>query len=260
MMKRFACLLLFIPLLLSCVTQRVVTDAELIAHAGGVLDGYVYTNSREALEKAAAAGYKYIELDLIMTSDSVLVAAHSWETFNRITGCAGRGSEAPTYSDFISRRIHGRYTPLAADSINSFFMRNPELYLVVDKTSSPRVLERCFPYLKERMVVEAFSYADYSALVDEGYFRVLYSCMAEDLNRALLKHMLFNPLFSGRRIEWLALHTSALEHPLFRLLNKTRLFDIALFTVDNYDEIAEKHRSRAGMIYTNTLLERQGAE
>lgn len=260
MMKRFACLLLIVPLLLSCVTQRVVTDAELIAHAGGVLDGYVYTNSREALEKAAADGYKYIELDLIMTSDSVLVAAHSWETFNRITGCADRGAEVLAYAEFISRRIHGRYTPLVADSINSFFMRNPDLYLVVDKTSSPRVLGRCFPELKERMVVEAFSYADYSALVDEGYYRVLYSCMAYDLDRTLVRHLLFNSLFKGRRIEWLALHTSALKHPFFKFLDKTRRFNIALFTVDNYDEIPEEHRFRAGMIYTNTLLEGQGAE
>ena len=260
MMKRIAAYLLLVPLLLSCVTQRVVTDAELIAHAGGVLDGYVYTNSREALENAAASGYRYIELDLIMTADSVLVAAHSWEMFNRMTGYAHRGDEAPLLSDFVSRRIHGRYTPLTADCINSYFIRNPQLYLVVDKTSAPAVLERSFPRLKERMVVEAFSYDDYCTLSDEGYFRVLYSCMAADLNKALVKNLLFHKLFRGERIAWLALHTSALEHPFFKFLDKVRLFDVALFTVDNYDEIAERYRHRAGMIYTNTLLEGQGAE
>ena len=259
-MKRVAVYILFLPLLLSCVTQRVVTEPELIAHAGGGLDGYVYTNSCESLEKAVAAGYKYIELDLIMTSDSVLVAAHSWDTFNRITGCAYKGDEAPAFSDFVSRRIHGRYTPLTADSINRFFLSNPELYLVVDKTSSPRVLEQYFPDLKNRRVVEAFSYDDYSTLVEKGYYRVLYSCMASDLNRALMRNLLFHGLFKGKRIEWLALHTSVLNHPFFKLLNKTRYFDIALFTVDNYDDILEEYRSRAAMIYTNTLLVGQGAE
>ena len=259
-MRKFAVYILILPLLLSCVTQRVVTDVELIAHAGGALDGYVYTNSREALERAAAVGYKYIELDLIMTSDSVLVAAHSWELFNRITGCKHKGDEAPEYSDFISRRIHGKYTPLSADSINSFFMRHPELYLVVDKVSSPSILNRYFPELKGRMVVEAFDYDDYCTLVDEGYYRVLYSCMADDLNGALIKNLLFHRFFKGRRIEWLALHTSGLNHRFFRFLDRTRCFNIALFTVDNYDEILEKYRSRVAMIYTNTLLVGQGVE
>lgn len=259
-MRRFAVYILILPLLLSCVTQRVVTDVELIAHAGGALDGYVYTNSREALERAAAVGYKFIEVDLIMTSDSVLVAAHSWEDFNRMTGCAEKGGEAPRFSDFVSRKIHERYTPLSADSVNSFFMRNPKLYLVVDKISSPCVLENYFPDLKERMIVEAFNYDDYCSLIDKGYFRVLYSCMASDFNKVLVKNLLFHRFFKGRRIEWLALHTSGLNHRFFRFLDRTRCFNIALFTVDNYDEILEKYRSRVAMIYTNTLLVGQGVE
>ena len=259
-MRSLAIYILVLPLLLSCVTQRIVTDAELIAHAGGVLDGYVYTNSREALERAAAVGYKFIELDLIMTSDSVLIAAHSWEDFNRMTGCPEKGSEAPCFSDFMSRKICGRYTPLSADSVNSFFMRNTGLYLVVDKTSSPCVLEKYFSDLKERIIVEAFSYDDYCRLVDAGYYRVFYSCLASDLNETLVKNMLFHRLFRGRRIEWLALHTSGLNNRFFRFLDKTCSFDIALFTVDNYDEILDKYRSRAAMIYTNTLLVGQGAE
>lgn len=139
-------------------------------------------------------------------------------------------------------------------------MRHPELYLVVDKVSSPSVLNRYFPELKGRMVVEAFDYDDYCTLVDEGYYRVLYSCMADDLNGTLIKNLFFHRLFKGKRIEWLALHTSGLNHRFFRFLDRTCYFNIALFTIDNYDEISEKYRSRAGMIYTNTLLVGQGAE
>ena len=108
-------LLLFLPLVLSCVTQERTVKRELIAHAGGVLDGYVYTNSLEALQNAVANGYKYIEADLLLTSDSVLVAAHSWEDFNRMTGNVHRGDSAMTLASFQNQRIHGRYTPLTAD-------------------------------------------------------------------------------------------------------------------------------------------------
>ena len=84
MIRSLLSLLLLLPMLLSCVTQERVQRVELIAHAGGEIDGYVYTNSLEALQQAASRGYKFIELDLLLTSDSVLVAAHSWEDFTLV--------------------------------------------------------------------------------------------------------------------------------------------------------------------------------
>ena len=247
--------LLFLPLLaVSCVTQEKVLHAELIAHSGGEIDGYVYTNSLEALQRATERGYRYIELDLSFTSDSVLVAAHSWEFFNRITGNSHLEDSAPSLEQFTSQRIHGRYTPLTAEEINRYFMEHDSLYLVTDKVSDPEALGKYFPDLKKRMVVEAFSYEEYEELCNRGYFRVLYSCMAHDMAGALLKNMLFDPLFPGRRIEWVALHISGLYHPMFRFLDKVRRFNIALFTVDNYNEMTPEQLGRVKMIYTNTIL------
>ena len=45
----------------------------LIAHAGGLIDGYSYTNSKEALLKSISEGYQYIELDLYGTTDGSIV-------------------------------------------------------------------------------------------------------------------------------------------------------------------------------------------
>lgn len=247
-------LLALLPLFFSCVTQEKVHRAELIAHAGGAIDGYVYTNSLEALENAVNNGYGFVEIDLMFTSDSVLVAAHSWSDFNRMTGHAEWGDSIPSLAHFSAQKIHGRYTPLTAEKINDYFMRNRNIYLVTDKVSDPDILARYFPDLRERMVVEAFSYNDYRELVAQGYYRVLYSCMAEDLSSALIKNLLFDKLFAGERIEWIALHTSAYSHPMFRFLDKVRSFKVALFTVDNYNELAPEQIERAGMIYTNTLL------
>ena len=255
MIKRCLYLLLLLPMIiLSCVTHEKVHHAELIAHAGGEIDGHIYTNSREALEKAVTNGYRYIEFDFLFTSDSVLVAAHSWEDFNHMTGNANWGDSVLLLKDFTLQRIHDRYTPLSAEDINSFFMQHDSLYLVTDKISDPEVLEQYFPDLKHRMVVEAFSYRDYKALVDKGYYRVLYSCMADDMASALLKHLLLHRLFPGERIEWVALHTTGFNHPMFRFLNKVRHFNVALFTVDSLEEIPAEQSGRAGMIYTNRLL------
>ena len=245
--------LFLLPLFLSCVIQERVERATLIAHAGGAIDSCIYTNSREALELAANNGYRFIELDFQFTSDSVLVAAHSWRDFNVMTDSAHLGDATPTYRDFMSRRIYGRYTPLSAREINDFFESNDSLFLVTDKVSAPEVLGTYFPNLKERMVVEAFSYQHYTRLLDEGYYLVMYSCMASDLHATLFKNLLFNRLFPGKRIEWMSLHSSALDTPFFKFLNKVRKFKFALFTIDDYQDIPSEYSNRATMIYTNHI-------
>lgn len=52
-----------------------------IAHAGGLLNGVAYTNSREALEANFAAGRRIFEIDLIETSDAQIVLGHDWDDF-----------------------------------------------------------------------------------------------------------------------------------------------------------------------------------
>lgn len=44
-------------------------NIELIAHAGGEIDGHIYTNSLEPVQQSIKRGYKFIELDLALTSD-----------------------------------------------------------------------------------------------------------------------------------------------------------------------------------------------
>lgn len=225
----------------------------LIAHAGGEVDGYVYTNSREALEKAVDDGFSYIEFDLQHTADSVLVAAHTWEEFNTMTGYAHKGDTAPTLAEFAVRRIYEKYTPLSAADINAFFEKDTTLLLVTDKISSPAVLAANFPTLKKRMVVEAFSYSDYLTLIEQGYRRVLYSCLATDIDDALVKHLVLHPLFKGRKIEWITMYVGAFDNPLFRLIDWCSNFKMALFTVNDYNEIPPAQRAKTGMIYTEKI-------
>ncbi len=241
--------LLMISLLFSCAKPQEESkdfSPQLIAHAGGVIDSCIYTNSREAIEHSMQKGYRFIEFDLLFTSDSVLVAAHSWNRFNRITGHGHLGDSVPSYSDFASRKIYGRFTPLSACEINSFFEQNDSLYLVTDKISDPEVLQRYFPELRERMVVEAFSFQHYCRLKSQGYYRVLYSCMARDLNATVFSS-------SISEVEWFALHTSGFDSHLFKFVNELCDFDIALFTVDDIDAVPKEYHESVKMVYTNFI-------
>lgn len=245
-------LLLLLPLLFSCSNNEVTCRYELIAHSGGAIDGNIYTNSREAMEQAADKGYRFIELDLAMTADSVLVAAYSWEQFNEISGYACKRDTAPTLQEFLSRRIYGRYTPITADDICAFFLANKNLTLVTDKISDADVLERYFAPIKSRMMVEAFTHSDYITLQGRGFGKVLYSCLATDIDETLLKHLLLHRLF-GDKIETLALHTSAVDYPAFKIIDALCNYRVALFTINDTTEIPEALKKRIDYIYTDSL-------
>ena len=248
-MKNFLQLLI-ISLLFSCSTQEQSEDFspeyEYIAHAGGVIDSCVYTNSLEAMELALANGFRFVELDLLFTSDSILVAAHSWEEFNEMTDSAHLDAVVPSFSDFSSRKIFGKYTPLSAGDINTFFEQHDSLFLVTDKISQPEALQEYFPKIKERMVVEAFSFQHYCRLKSQGYYRVLYSCMADDIMSTLLST-------SINDIEWMALHTSVFDNYLFKLVNHFKQFNIALFTINDLEDIPLEYRGKVKMVYTDFL-------
>ena len=247
-MKHILQLLIF-SLLFSCSSQEGGEECfspDLIAHGGGAVDSCIYTNSREAMELAFEKGYRFVEFDLLFTNDSVLVAAHSWSDFNAMTDSAHLGDTVPSFGDFASRKILGRYTPLSAAEINTFFELHDSLFLVTDKVSDPDVLQQYFPHLKERMVVEAFSFQHYCRLKTQGYYRVLYSCMSEDLMPTLLSTSIDS-------IEWMALHTSAFDNYVFKLVNYITQFNIALFTVNEIDSVPADYRGMVKMVYTDFL-------
>ncbi|MBR3883980.1 MAG: hypothetical protein IKJ31_04395 [Bacteroidaceae bacterium] len=254
-MQKWPLIFLFAVLSFSCSKKESGEwHPELIAHAAGVIDGYTYTNSREAFDRAVKNGYRFIEFDFSFTADSVLVATHTWREYNVAVGCEHRGDSAPLSADFISQKLYGRYTTLTAEQVNKLFEENENLILVTDIMSDADILERYFPLLKERMVVEAFSYKDYIELKHRGYFRVLYSCLAKDLEQTIVRHMLLHHFFDGEKVEWIALHASAFNNVLFKFVNTLCSLKIALFTVNNISEVPCKYRDNIEMLYTDTIL------
>ncbi|KQC32383.1 hypothetical protein AAU57_02835 [Nonlabens sp. YIK11] len=128
-----------------------------IAHAGGKIDGKVYTNSLEALNKSYQAGFRLFELDIIKTSDGHFVAAHDWDTWKRLSNYSG---ETPvTLKIFNSQKLFGEYTPLDMTAINSWFETHKDAILVTDKTREIKRFSTEF-LDKSRLIMEVFNVED----------------------------------------------------------------------------------------------------
>lgn len=172
-----------------------------IAHAGGEIGGKRITNSLEVVRNAIKRGYRYIELDLLETTDGHLVAAHDWGKFHRITGHTG--SSPISLEEFRSRKIHGRYTPISEIEIREILLANPDLILVTDKIQNPEAVINALPF-KDRIVMELFALADYQKALDLGLKYPMYSIDGAAAS--------FEAVFT-RKIPLVALHSAALKRP-----------------------------------------------
>ena len=131
---------------------------KFIAHAGGVIDGKVYTNSLEAMERSKQRGYKYIELDMIAnkSSNDKIVAMHDCGRFYNMSL-----KKCNEKLDFEKDKLLGKYSILDDEKILKFFSENEDLWLVTDKIDDFLLLDEKFGKIKNRMLVEVFSYKKY---------------------------------------------------------------------------------------------------
>lgn len=137
-----------------------VEGTHYIAHAGGTIEGYRYSNSLEAVREALRHHIDYIELDLCFTADSQLVAWHDWNW---------QWTYVPTHAQFMAHKVYDRFTPMDYPMIDSILTHNPQLSLVTDKISDPQTIDRYFHHYKQRVWVECFTDDDYLTLQQMGY-------------------------------------------------------------------------------------------
>ena len=135
--------------------QKLKNKGNLIAHGGGGIDGYIYTNSLEALNQSYENGFRLFELDINLTNDNKLVAVHNWSEWNQLLN--NKFLHPPSYEKFINTKIHNMYTPLDMDRINDWFSQYPDAILVTDKINDPILFNNQFNH-KDRLIMELFSF------------------------------------------------------------------------------------------------------
>lgn len=127
---------------------------QLIAHAGGEINNYIYTDSLEALNYSYKNGMKFFELDIRKSRDGFYIAMHNFSGWKKMTGYSS--NKFPTLEEFKSYKIYKKYTPLTMQKINTWFKNHPDAFLVTDKINNPKNFLNSFKY-KNRLYMELFS-------------------------------------------------------------------------------------------------------
>lgn len=131
-------------------------NKRFIAHAGGEINGDAYTNSLEALQESYSKGLRLFELDIIKTTDGKYVAAHDWLTWKKQVDYKEKNDSPVSLNEFLKYKILNKYTPMDINSINQWFEKHTDAYLVTDKINEPLDFSDKF-IDKDRLMMELFS-------------------------------------------------------------------------------------------------------
>jgi glycerophosphoryl diester phosphodiesterase len=112
------------------------TDFLALAHRGGALypPNLHRENSRHAFAQAVALGYRYLETDVHLTADGVLIAFHD-NALDRVTDATGRIAALPY--DVVARARIGGQDPIPR--LAELFEDFPDARFNIDAKSSAAV-------------------------------------------------------------------------------------------------------------------------
>ena len=155
---------------------------KFIAHAGGGIDEYTYTNSLESVNLSISKGYKLIEIDLRETKDKHFVGVNTWKKYKKNNFFKEEDiNDEPIYlEEFKKIKIFKKYTPLTVDKINEIFTKNNDLILVIDKTNNFKKINKDFSFDKKRIMVEVFGRKNYFRSIKDGIYNPVFSATSED--------------------------------------------------------------------------------
>ena len=229
--------------------------ARLVAHAGGSVDDVQGTNTIEAVEYNYQIGHRVFELDFNLTSDNVLAGIHDW----------GAGNIVPTWQEFSSKKICGRYSPTSYEDFIRFLSEHKDTYLVTDTKSFGLtddqitkqfqimfdISEKVDPSTRERIVVQIYN-QDMFHLINKiyRYPNILYTLYeTPDTEEQVLEFV------ESERIPVVVMPP---ERANETFMNKLLVLGIKVYlhTLNDYNEVSQWQAKGVWGVYTDSLLPR----
>ena len=139
-----------------------------IAHAGGGIDNFKYTNSLNAVSASINNGYKLIEIDLQETKDGTFVGVHDWDSFKKKTNYKGNNKNNLKLEEIKKLKIKKKFNPITIKEINKIFLDNKSLFFITDKTNNFKKIKKDFKFDENRILVEIFGKDNFKKAIKEN--------------------------------------------------------------------------------------------
>lgn len=146
-----------------------------VAHAGGSCDGYLCTNSLEALISSVQDGYRLIEIDITKTTDNFFVLNHDW------SGISSRVAFAQdirvTNKEFLNYKLYNRFTTMNLEMLINFLDRYEDVRIITDTKGRDYsalfyISENYKEYLSH-FIPQVYSFASFDSIKQLGYSDII---------------------------------------------------------------------------------------
>lgn len=155
-------------------TKKIYQNHYFTAHAFGRIDGYDYTNSKEAFYQSYSCGYRIFEVDIQLTSDSIPVCMHDIERFNKMSG-VNDNDISLMYDEFNKRKIFNKYTPVDVPFLIEMLLKYDDIYFdldmaydadiilqyIVNQCDVANLTQKKRSEILNRLIIEIYRYEDY---------------------------------------------------------------------------------------------------
>lgn len=189
-------------LLPSCAPSRKVLLKErgvpfYVAHAGGGFKGRTYTNTIEAMAENYQKGYRFFEMDFVLTADNRVVILHDWNGYH---GFANFHERILTFDRFSQLDTNVGTKPATVARLAEFLRAHRDAVVVTDcKAGIPERLEqiaKAHPEIMKQLFPHVFTEADYDSLRKMGFRNMILALYGSPMNdeqaiEFLKKHPVF---------------------------------------------------------------------
>lgn len=152
-----------------------IKKPQLIAHAGGQIYGFKYTNSLEAIEDSYNNGHRYIELDFEWTLDNEIVLIHDWD--NMVKRLFMIEPQQLSYIGFKESSKFVDLTLLDIYDLNKYLSEKHDLFIVTDvKNRNIEFLEyiqKHFNDMSKKLIPQVYSFEEYEIAKELGYENII---------------------------------------------------------------------------------------
>jgi glycerophosphoryl diester phosphodiesterase len=154
-------------------------EARRIAHAGGGIDGNVYTNSYEALDFNLERGFAFFEIDFSFTTDRKLVCIHDWrDSYKRAFGLEqAEKPDLATFEFLVDNR--SKYRKCTLGGLAEWLELNPSATLVTDvkehNLKALRLISEEVSDFSTRVIPQVYFPENFGAVKDIGYRSIIWT-------------------------------------------------------------------------------------
>lgn len=141
---------------------------ELVAHAGGGINGLTYTNSQEALDQSYQLGFRFFELDFNWTSDGQLILIHDWQE-----------KAEQSLAEFKQPEITGDLTLLTLDDLLIWLEKRQDAYIITDvkdkNLAALKVISQKAQHLQSQIIPQIYRFYEYAGVRKLGYDKIIFT-------------------------------------------------------------------------------------